>query len=163
MIANCITISRLLLSLALFAISPSTPLFTGFYLLCGVTDMLDGFIARKMHTESKLGELLDSVADLFFAASYVVKILPKLHVPFWIWIWTAAIAAAKLYGILQRSQKEQRFCIAHSFFNKLTGLLIFLLPLTVPVLDVAYSTVTVCAVATLTAAEEILMLKGEKT
>lgn len=31
--------------------------------------MLDGFIARKMHTESKFGEKLDSFADIVFIAA----------------------------------------------------------------------------------------------
>lgn len=32
-------------------------------LLSGLTDVADGFIARQFHMGSKLGEVLDSVAD----------------------------------------------------------------------------------------------------
>lgn len=162
MIANIITVCRIPFSLFLFVLSPSSSLFAVFYLLCGITDVLDGFLARKLHTESRTGERLDSVADLFFAAAYAVKILPLLCVPAWIWIWTALIAAEKILGILQRSKKKRSFYIAHSFVNKLTGLLIFLLPLTVRLFDVKYGAVVVCAVATLAATEECFELKGTR-
>lgn len=161
MIANSITVSRILLSLFLFVFSPSSSLFAVFYLLCGATDVLDGFIARILHTESKLGAYLDSIADLFFAAAYAVKILPLLCVPLWIWIWTALIALLKIFGILQRSKKERRFYIAHSTANKLTGLLIFLLPLTTYLNDIKYAAVVVCAVATFAATEELFKMKGK--
>lgn len=160
-IANIITVSRIPSSLLLLALSPSSSLFAVLYLLCGVTDMLDGFLARKLHTDSKTGELLDSVADAFFTVAYAVKILPLLCVPTWIWIWTALIAAEKILGILQRGKEKRRFYIAHSLANKLTGVLIFLLPLTVRLIDVKYGAVVVCAVATLAATEELFELKGK--
>ena len=81
MVADSITVSRILFSLTLLAFSPHSPLFAAFYLLCGVTDVLDGFAARKLHTESEKGAILDSTADLLFAVAYAVKILPLLSVP----------------------------------------------------------------------------------
>lgn len=162
MIANIITVSRILFSLSLFVLSPSSIPFAALYLLCGVTDVLDGFLARKLHTESKTGEWLDSIADLFFAIVYAVKILPLLCVPTWIWIWTAFIAVIKIFGILKRSKKERRFYIVHSFSNKLTGLLLFLLPMTIKLIDIKYSAVVVCTVATVAAIEELFMKLHKK-
>ena len=98
MIANCITVSRLLFSLAMILFPPSSVPFAVLYLLCGVTDVLDGFVARKLHTESEKGAMLDSAADLFFAVVYAVKILPFLNIPLWIWIWTAIIAGVERMG-----------------------------------------------------------------
>ena len=158
MIANGITVSRMLFSLLLFGFSPSSVPFTVLYFLCGVTDVLDGFLARKLHTESKIGERLDSVADLFFAVAYVIRLLPILRVPAWILIWTALIAGFKLFGILKKSKRERKLYIAHSFLNKLTGLLLFLLPMTVCVIKITYSAAAVCAVATVATAEEIFRL-----
>lgn len=154
MAANCVTVSRILFSVALLGFSPSSALFAALYLLCGVSDVLDGFLARRLHTQSEKGAMLDSIADLFFAAAYAIKVLPLLHLPVWVWIWTALIAIVKMLGIINASRKERRFCIAHSRANKLTGLMLFLLPLTVRVLDVRYSAAAVCAAASLAAAEE---------
>ena len=162
MIADIITCSRMLFSLILLAFPLHASAFAALYLLCGLTDMLDGFIARKLHTESERGAILDSAADLLFAAAYAVRVLPQLSVPLWIWIWIAAIAAAKVTGILIAGKKTHRLTIGHSFGNKLTGLLLFLLPLSVRIADVKYGAALVCAAATVTAAKEILKAGRKK-
>ena len=162
MIANCITVSRILFSLCLFFLSPSSVSFTVLYLLCGLTDVLDGFLARKLHTESKTGELFDSIADLFFAVVYALKILPLLNVPYWIWIWTAIIAVTKITGIVIASGKVHQLVIEHSFGNKLTGLLLFLLPLSVCAADVKYGATLVCVVATGTVIKEMANQKEHR-
>ena len=127
MIANSITVCRIPFSLALLVFSPHSVPFAVFYLLCGVSDVLDGFLAKKLHTESKTGERLDSIADLFFAAVYAVRILPLLHIPLWLWVWIGIIAGIKIAGILIARKKAHRLSIEHSFGNKLTGFLLFLL------------------------------------
>ena len=42
----------------------------------------------------------------------------------------------------------------HSFMNKATGALLFLLPLTIPAAPLKYSAIVVCAVATFAAIQE---------
>lgn len=159
MTANIITLSRILFSLLLLVFKPDSYHFTVLYLLCGVTDMLDGFIARKLHTESEKGAKLDSVADLVFAVIYAVRILPLLSVPYWIWIWTAIIAVIKITGIMIAGRKTKKMSIEHSFGNRLTGLLLFLLPLSVYIADVKYTASVVCIAATATAIGEIRCLR----
>ena len=144
----------------LLALSPHSALFAAFYLLCGVTDVLDGFAARKLHTESEKGAMLDSAADLVFALVYAVKILPLLNVPFWIRIWTAVIAAAKITCVIMAGGKTRRFSIGHSFGNKLTGLLLFLLPVSVRAADVRYGAAFACIAATGAVIEEITNIGG---
>ena len=63
-IANYITISRIIMSIALIATNTFSISFYIIYFYCGISDMLDGFIARKSQTESELGVRLDSVADI---------------------------------------------------------------------------------------------------
>ena len=131
-----------------------------FYLLCGITDALDGFAARKLHTESEKGAKLDSAADLLFAFAYAVRILPLLSVPALIWGWTALIAAVKITGIVIASKRARRLQIEHSFGNKLTGLLLFLLPLSICIAEVKYGAAVVCMAATVTVIEEIIKIGG---
>ena len=154
MTANCITFSRILFSLLLLGFSPDSFPFTALYLLCGATDVLDGYVARKLRAESERGAALDSAADLVFAAVYAVKILPVLNIPLWILYWIALIAAAKIAGILIASKKARRMSIEHSFGNKLTGLLLFFLPLSVCVVDVKYGAALACIVASGTVVKE---------
>lgn len=159
MVADSITFSRIIFSLLLFVFSPNSYPFAALYLLCGLTDVLDGFIARKLHTESEKGAMLDSTADLVFAFIYTVRILPVLSVPFWIWIWTAIIAVIKIAVIAAASIKAKKLTVAHSFGNRLTGVLLFLLPLSVYFADVKYGAAVVCIAATVTAIEEITNIK----
>lgn len=155
MTANIITVSRILFSVLLLAFPPFSCRFAVCYLLCGITDVLDGFAARKLHTESEQGARLDSIADLIFAVIYAVRILPLLSIPLWLWIWTAIIAAVKIAGIVISSKKAHSLQIEHSFGNRLTGILLFLLPLSVCVADVKYGAAVVCITATVTAITEI--------
>lgn len=67
----------------------------------------------------------------------------------------------KIFGILKRSKLKQSFSIPHSFANKLTGVLIFLLPLTVRLIHVKYGAAAVCTAAAFAAAEESFLLKDE--
>lgn len=161
MIADVITCSRMLFSLILLAFRlPSAP-FAALYLLCGITDVLDGFAARKLHAESERGAKLDSAADLLFAVAYVVRVLPWLSVPVWIRVWTAVIAAAKAAGVLIAGRKTHGFRIEHSLGNKLTGLLLFLLPLSVRFVDVRFGAALICIAATMTAIHELVKAGGE--
>ena len=152
--ANAITVSRVPLSLAMLVLPPRSVSFAACYLLCGVTDVMDGFAARKLHAESEKGAMLDSMADLLFAVIYAVKILPLLNIPLWIWIWTAIIGAIKITGIFIASRNAHRMMIEHSFGNKLTGLLLYLLPLSVWIVDVKYGAAFVCITATVTVLKE---------
>ena len=149
-------------SFAMILFPPSSIPFAVLYVLCGVTDVLDGFLARKLHTESEKGAMLDSAADLIFTVVYAVKILPLLNIPLWIWIWTAIIATAKITGILIASTKAHRLSIEHSFGNKLTGLLLYLIPLSVHIADVKYGAILACAVATGTVLIEIANQKEDR-
>lgn len=159
MVADILTFSRMLFSLLLLVFSPLSPFGGILYLLCGVTDVLDGFAARRLHTESDKGAKLDSAADLIFAGVYSVRILPLLSVPLWIWIWAGTIAAAKIAGILIAGKKAHGLKIEHSFGNRLTGLLLFLWPLSVRILNVRYGAALAGASAAGTVIMELRRLK----
>ena len=47
----------------------------GFYTIASITDFLDGYLARKMKTESALGQFLDPIADKIFIASLLLVIV----------------------------------------------------------------------------------------
>ena len=154
-VANSITVSRMLFSLALLVLPPRSLPFAVLYLLCGLTDVMDGFIARKLHTESEKGAMLDSIADLLFAVVYAVKILPIMKISLCVWIWTAILAVVKITCIVIASKKVHRLEIEHSLGNKLTGLLLFLLPLSACVADGKYGVILACIVATITVIIEV--------
>ena len=160
--ANLITLSRVLLSLVLLFLPTLSVAFGVLYLLGGISDMADGFVARKTHTENETGAKLDSAADLLFVTVCVVKLLPLVRLNTWLWIWTAAIALIKIAAMVLRFTRVHTFMPPHSIANKLTGVLLFLLPLTLPLVDIRYPAALVCAVATVAAVQDILSLERSK-
>ena len=157
--ANLITLSRVLLSLALLFLSPLSIAFGILYLLGGLSDMADGFVARKTHTESETGAKLDSAADLLFVTVSAVKLLPLVRLNTWLWIWVAAIALVKIAAMVLRFVRTHTFAPPHSIANKLTGVLLFLLPLTLSLVDIHYPAALVCIVATFAAVQDVLSMQ----
>ena len=96
------------------------------YALCGISDMLDGYLARKLHAGSKTGAVLDSVADLCFVACCAIRLIPVVQIPTWLWIWAGVILAIKIVNQVSALIVFKRFCFPHTKANKLTGLLLFL-------------------------------------
>ena len=116
--------------------------------------MIDGTVARKTRTESKFGAQLDTAADIIFTVAALVKIVPELNIPVWLWIWICVIAAIKIASMIYGFAKKKTLVSDHSVLNKITGFLVFLLPLTVPFIEPIYTATTVCAIATMAAIAE---------
>ena len=126
--------------------------FWTLYALCGISDMIDGWLARKLHAETKTGAILDSVADLSFVACCAIRLLPVLSIPSWLWIWAGIIVVIKVVNQISALAVFKRFCFPHTVANKLTGFLLFLAVPTIfwSVIPVA----VVAAVATFAAVQE---------
>lgn len=117
--------------------------------------MLDGAIARIFKSNSEFGARLDTFADIIFIAVCCVKILPLMKFPLWLWIWIAVIAIIKVYNILWGLISNKRIIAIHSIMNKTTGILLFLLPLTLYYIELKYSYVVLSLIATLAAIQEV--------
>ena len=152
--ANALTICRIVLSLALLVPPALSPAFLVIYAAAGVTDMADGFIARRTCTESELGARLDSVADFVLAVVCLVKILPAITVPTWLWIWVALIIMVKAVNVISGFVLEQRLVLPHTIANKVAGVAVFLVPFALPFLDIAIPAIPACAIATFAAVQE---------
>ena len=152
--ANIVTGCRMLLSVLLLFIPALTPGFWAVYAAAGLTDMLDGPIARRTRTVSDLGARLDTLADMLFAAACLIRLLPALTIPPWLWIWVGVIALIKGINLLSGLILQHQFVAKHTRLNRLTGLSLFLLPLTLPFIDLQWSGGIVCALATLAAVQE---------
>ena len=68
MMANVITGLRILVSAVLLFCPVFSPIFYVLYLIAGLSDMVDGVIARKTNSVSEFGSRLDGVADFVFVA-----------------------------------------------------------------------------------------------
>ena len=152
--ANILTGIRILCSAAMLFFPALTPAFYTLFVAAGITDMIDGPVARKTNTVSELGSQLDTAADLVLVAVCLVKLIPVLDMPIWIYIWIAVIALIKAVNFLSGYLMQNRLVALHTTANKVTGLLLFLFPLTLSLLDPLYSGVVICLAATFAAVQE---------
>lgn len=138
-----------------FAISPAfSPLFYILYLVAGFTDMIDGTIARKTDTANEFGSRLDTLADIAFVVVCMTKLFPVLIIPTWLCIWIGVIAIIKVFNIISEYIVQKKFAAKHTLMNKVTGVVLFILPLTLSIVDLKYSGGFVCTIAILAAVQE---------
>ena len=147
--ANAITIFRMAASIVLLFCPAFSLAFYVFYMMAGVSDMLDGFVARKTNTVSRSGARLDTLADYVF----VIVCLIRLYV------WIGIIALIKVVNIISGFALQKMFMAVHSAMNKATGVLLFLLPLTIPILLLKYFAIVVCIAATFAAIQEVHLIR----
>ncbi|MBQ6361520.1 MAG: CDP-alcohol phosphatidyltransferase family protein [Lachnospiraceae bacterium] len=152
--ANTITVFRIAAGIVLLFCPVFSPAFYVLYIAAGLSDMLDGFVARKTNTVSRFGARLDTIADFVLVVVCLIKLLPVLRIPAWLYGWIGIIALIKAVNIVSGFAVQKKFVAVHSVMNKTTGALLFLLPLTIPVLPLKYSAIVVCAAATFAAIQE---------
>lgn len=152
--ANGITGIRIVCSIALLFCPAFSPAFYTLYIIAGVSDMIDGTVARKMGTVSEFGSRLDTMADFILVVACLIKLLPVLHVPTWLIIWIIIIAVIKAINLVSGDVLRRDIVALHTVMNRVTGILLFALPLTLSFIHLNYSGAIVCAVATFAVIQE---------
>lgn len=163
--ANIITGFRVFISIALLFCPVFSPVFYILYLIAGLSDMTDGMIARKTDTVSEIGARFDTLADTVLVIVCLIKFLPVISIQTWMCVWIAAIALIKTANIISGYIVQKKLAAVHSVMNKVTGALLFVLPLTLTIVPLDYSGIPICFVATFAAIQEgwIIRKKNIKT
>lgn len=157
MAANLITCLRMVCALGLIFCPTFSLPFYGLYAAAGLSDVLDGFVARHGGKETRLGARLDTAADTVFAIVVILKVVLAVRIPGWILIWIAAIATLKAASLIIGLVRHKRFLAEHTLLNKACGLLLFAVPLALGRLPWQVSAlllVLTCAAATAAAVQE---------
>ena len=83
---NLITISRLLITPYIVWLLLIESYLFGFifFLLCGISDALDGYLAKRFNQKTLLGSYLDPIADKFLIVSAIVLLGYNGYVPVWL-------------------------------------------------------------------------------
>ena len=123
---NAISALRFLGAVCLLFFGVESCAFWVIYFVCGLSDMADGYLARKLGCESKKGALLDSLADLVFVVCCCFKLIPALAFPKWLWIWGGVIVAIKVINQISALVMYKKCIFLHTIANKVTGGLLFL-------------------------------------
>ena len=150
------------MAVALPFVQYSPAVFWTLYLLCGLSDVLDGAVARLTGTVSRLGEKLDTIADIIFVAVWMLLFITAIDVGRWLWIWTGVIALIKVVNVISGLAMKKGFVAKHTPANKATGILLFLLPMVIlwEVIKIPYI-VLVCLLATFAAIQEGHLIRTE--
>ena len=152
--ANLITASRLGASAALLAVPAASVPFWALYAWCGLSDMVDGPLARRLSEESAFGARLDSACDLAFVLACFLTLAPVLRLEAWLLAWAALIALCKVAAYVSGFVMHGRLIALHTAANKAAGLLLFATVPLMVALDSALPAIPACALASFAAVQE---------
>ena len=153
-IADYISVSRIIMSILIIGTKAFSVPFFIIYSYCGLSDIADGFFARKHNSESKLGEKIDIVADIVFVLAAMVKLIPILNLPKEIFIWIIAIAIIKFFGIIYGFICYKKIIFLHTMANKITDFALFITPFLMVNISSVIIYAFLCALSTFAAVEE---------
>lgn len=158
-IADTMTSLRMVFASFLLFLQMHSIGFLVIYSFTGMTDVLDGWIARKTGTASEFGARLDSIADLLFYSVLMLRIFPHLWqiLPKTIWCLVMVIVAIRLTAYGVAAIKYRRFAALHTWLNKLTGAAVFLMPYVLLVTEGIGYCHALCVLALLASVEELMI------
>ncbi|MCR5139711.1 MAG: CDP-alcohol phosphatidyltransferase family protein [Bacteroidaceae bacterium] len=123
---NILSSLRIVGSVALLVSNVSGIPFWVLYIVSGISDIADGWLARKLGCATKTGALLDSLADICFVICCALRLIPILVFPIWLLIWAGVIVVIKIINQVSALVMYGRCCFLHTLANKVTGVLLFL-------------------------------------
>lgn len=140
-------------------LAPLSASFYVAYTISGVSDVLDGTVARATGKTTQLGARLDSIADLLFYTVMILRVFPVLweRLPQWVWLCVAFVLLLRLLAYITAYVKYHRFASMHTYLNKLTGFCLFFVPYLLPLSWFSGYCVVVCAVGGIGSGEELIL------
>ncbi len=159
---NSITITRIIASLFLLITEPLSCSFFALYLFCGLSDILDGFLARRLGLISVLGATLDSIADCIFVFAALFTLLPNIAAPHWVLFWIGGIFLIKGCTFVIGIFRYGGLAFLHTYLNKVTGGALFCFPLFYAYGGITVTASILCGIATIAALEELCINIIEK-
>lgn len=151
---NKLSFIRIIFSLLLFFTKPLSYLFFIIYLICSISDVLDGYVARKYNLVTDFGAKLDSIADMTMFLSLIIVLLPVLNFTLEIYVLILIIVILKIASAIYCYIKFKKLSTIHSYLNKITGLLIILIPVLLIFAPSENLIAIICIIATIAAIEE---------
>lgn len=89
-------------------------LFWASYLWCGVSDMIDGPIARTLYAAIRKGAVIDSVSDLVFVIAAAYVFLSRLEVAPWMWACICLVAFTKVSNAVSGLMIHRKVIMLHT-------------------------------------------------
>lgn len=168
--ANIISATRIAAAISLFFLDEIKAPFIILYVYCGLTDFVDGKLARKLEITSTLGAFLDTVGDVLTYLAFVKILIVQNLVPLWAIVWYVIAMLGNILAGLIAKKRFGQFYLIHSLFGKILGVALFTLPiwlnLTEKIAPTNYNSIclsVICVIATISAFETIyIQLKSKE-
>lgn len=157
-IPNILSVLRIVFAPLLMLVEPLSREFFVIYAVCGISDVLDGYLARRNGWESPLGSALDSIGDTLFFIFLFIGMLPVLELGIPMLLWAVGIFALKTVTLAIGAVRFSKLAFIHTFLNKLTGFAIFLFPVFFLILGRAWTTGLLFSLASCASVEELCMI-----
>lgn len=156
-LANGLTVGRMICAALLLGTAPFSAAFYVLYTLCGLTDLLDGPVARRTGSAGAFGARLDSAADLMFVLAAAVRCGPVLWalLPRWVFAAAGVSALMRLAAWLLGAVKFRCPVARHTVLNKAAGAVLFAAGYLVGWRSGLTAAAAACALALLSAGEEL--------
>jgi len=128
-IPNILSLSRIPLSISCLFLAGYPVTFLGVYAVAGLTDMLDGFLARRFGWQSDLGSKFDGLADAtwIFSMMAVVFLVLKIKFALYVYIAFAVILAVRIANLIFTRVKFKQWGAIHSTLVRYSGTPLFLI------------------------------------
>ena len=168
--ANIISATRIVAAISLFFFNEIRAPFIVLYVYCGLTDFVDGKLARKLNITSTIGAFLDTVGDVLTYLAFVKILIVQNLVPLWAIVWYVIAMLGNILAGLIAKKRFGQFYLIHSLFGKILGVALFTLPiwlnLTEKIAPLNYNKIclsVICVIATISAFETIyIQLKSKE-
>ena len=97
------------------------------YSLCGITDLADGFIARRFNSTTSTEAKMDSLADIVFSLVilYYIYSLTQLSSNSYMIIYISLVLVLRTANIIITKIKFKQWNVIHTVGNKIAGLVLF--------------------------------------
>ena len=118
---NALTLLRIVLCVPLLFLRPFSVWFFVLYTICGISDMLDGYLARRLGCAGPAGARLDSAADFTFAVVLMFRLIPAMNLPVWLFWWVAGILLVKFSTLAAGYVRYKQVAFLHTYANKAAG------------------------------------------
>jgi cardiolipin synthase (CMP-forming) len=111
------------------------------FVVAGLTDVLDGFIARKYNLITRLGIVLDPLADKLMLITVLISITLKNQIPFWIIVVVAIKETLLILGAIMLFN-DHDIVVPANRFGKISTMAFYIAILAVA-FDLPYSQVLI--------------------
>jgi CDP-diacylglycerol--glycerol-3-phosphate 3-phosphatidyltransferase len=126
-VPNLISILRILSCALFFIIGNNTTLFFLVATIIGLSDILDGSLARKYKVQSKLGAQLDSIADsVFFISIFIYFCVYKTDLLIQYKYVLIIGVCCKILPLIISLAKNRKIISIHTIMNKISGFIVII-------------------------------------